>query len=98
MNLLAATAVRPEAVNQIYNLALNARTDLNELYEMLRGLLVPEYAHLRDYQPCRRDFRAGDVMHSQANIDKAANLLGYVPTHDIVSGLDKALRWYTSNI
>jgi len=98
MNLLAATAENPAAVNQVYNVALNARTDLNELFELLRSRLARHYRHLQEFKPAYRDFRAGDVMHSQADIGKAAALLGYVPTHTIERGLDEALEWYRRNV
>ena len=97
-NLLAALTDKPAAVNQVYNVALNARTSLNELYLMLHGLLVERYPHLRDYQPAYGEFRAGDVRHSQADISKASSLLGYVPTHDLRRGLDQALRWYIGHL
>jgi UDP-N-acetylglucosamine 4-epimerase len=94
MNLRAAVSDNPEAVNQVYNVALNSRTTLNELFEMLRLLLAPHFPHLRDYEPVHRDFRGGDVMHSQADIGKATSLLGYTPTHALEQGLDAALPWY----
>jgi len=96
--LLAALADKPSAVNQVYNVALNARTSLNELYLMLHGLLLERHPHLRDYQPQYGEFRAGDVRHSQADIAKAANLLGYAPTHDLQRGLRQALRWYETHL
>ena len=94
INLLAATTNKPEAVNQIYNSALNRRMDLNELFEALRTRLSTDYPHLIKYQPHYRDFRAGDVRHSQADISKAQRLLGYSPSHSIEQGLDVALGWY----
>jgi UDP-N-acetylglucosamine 4-epimerase len=97
-NLLAALTDKPAAINQIYNIALNARTSLNELYMMLHGLLVERYPHLRDDQPQYGEFRAGDVRHSQADISKAADLLGYAPTHDLERGLKQALRWYIGQL
>lgn len=93
-NLLAALTERPGAANQVYNVALNARTSLNELYLLLHELLVGRYAHLRDFAPQYADFRAGDVRHSQADIGKAVELLGYAPTHDLRRGLRQVLRWY----
>ena len=39
-------------------------------------------------------FRAGDVRHSEADVSKAAQLLGYAPTHDIKAGIEQALPWY----
>jgi len=98
MNLLAATSTEPGAVNQVYNTALNARTTLNELFEKLRERLLPHYRHLAGCTPVHRDFRAGDVLHSQADITKASELLGYQPSHTIDQGLDAALGWYMANL
>jgi UDP-N-acetylglucosamine 4-epimerase len=97
-NLLAALTEQRPAVNQVYNVALNARTSLNELYLLLHELLVERHPHLRDYQPQYAPFRAGDVRHSQADISKAINLLGYAPTHDLRRGLKQALRWYEQHL
>ena len=98
MNLLAATNSNPAAINQVYNTAVNARTSLNELFDKLHGRLLPHYPHLLGCTPVHRDFRAGDVLHSQADISKAAGLLGYKPSHTIDQGLDAALSWYMANL
>jgi UDP-N-acetylglucosamine/UDP-N-acetylgalactosamine 4-epimerase len=98
MNLLAATSDNPKAVNQVYNVALNQRTSLNELFAMLRERLLPHYPHLKRYKPFYRDFRKGDVRHSQADISKARKRVGYAPTHRIDQGLDAALDWYRANL
>ncbi|HAD04946.1 MAG: Vi polysaccharide biosynthesis protein VipB/TviC [Desulfuromonadales bacterium GWD2_61_12] len=97
-NLLAATTRDGEAINQVYNVAVNARTSLNELFALLRDKLLPQLPQLRGVQPLYRDFRAGDVLHSQADIAKAARLLGYRPSHDIDAGLDVALPWYRRHL
>lgn len=96
-NILAATTEDPAARNQIYNVALNSCATLNELFEALRKRLLPHCPHLAEYKPEYRDFRAGDVMHSQADIGKAKTLLGYEPSHTIEQGLDEALEWYRAN-
>jgi len=93
-NLLAATVDSPEAVNQVYNVAVNDRTDLNGLYAMLRDGLAAGHPALLAAEPIYRDFRAGDVLHSQADISKAERLLGYRPTHAVGDGLQEALGWY----
>lgn len=99
MNLLAATTMDPAAANQIYNTALNDRTSLNELFAKLRQrLLTGGCNHLQDYRPVYRDFRKGDVLHSQADIGKAKRLLGYSPSHTIDQGLDAAMEWYLRNL
>jgi UDP-N-acetylglucosamine 4-epimerase len=98
MNMLAAVAENKEAACQVYNTALNTRTDLNDLFEKLRTRLVREYPHLKEYRPNYRDFRFGDISHSQADYSKAAKLLGYCPTHTVDLGLDASLEWYKKNI
>ncbi|HEX4122268.1 MAG TPA: SDR family oxidoreductase [Verrucomicrobiae bacterium] len=96
-NLLAATVQNFEAVHQQYNIALGNQTSLNSLYEMIRERLATAHPHLRDSKPAYRDFRRGDIRHSQADIGKARRLLGYEPTHTIAQGLDEALDWYVQH-
>lgn len=96
-NILAAMIDKPEAVNQVYNVAVGDRTTLNELFEKLRDLLSLRYKHVCDLKPVYRSFRPGDVLHSQANIGKAGRLLRYVPTHTIDSGLAESIGWYIDN-
>jgi len=98
INLLAATEMNPGSVNQVYNVAVNARTDLNQLFEMLLSRLAMGNESLKNIKPCYRAFRAGDVLHSQADISKAVRLLGYSPTHSIEQGLDESLAWYKKNL
>ena len=94
-NLLAACA--PEkACDQVYNVAVGDRTTLNQLFAALRDALKAEGVNPAA-QPSYRDFRSGDVRHSQADIDKAQRLLGYVPTHRIQSGIGVAMPWYVAN-
>ena len=81
-------------LNQVYNVAVGDRTSLNELYAQLHRNLLPRYPHLQGAQPVHRDFRAGDVRHSLADIGKAERLLGYVPTQRIGEGLALAMPWY----
>ncbi|MEZ2894031.1 NAD-dependent epimerase/dehydratase family protein [Providencia rettgeri] len=88
MNILAATA-SDEAKDNIYNVALGDRTTLNQLYYSIQSSLG--IAHTT---PIYRDFRAGDVRHSQANIDKAKTKLGYEPQYKIQDGINKAMPWY----
>lgn len=96
-NLLAALTENLEAVNQIYNVAINERTSLNQLYEMIRGLLLEKFPHLQYHKPEYTNFREGDVRHSQADISKATKMLGFAPTHRIDEGLRQALDWYVSS-
>lgn len=93
-NLLAALTDRPDAQNQVYNIAVGERTSLNELFVALRGLLASHGVPVGSARAAYRDFRAGDVRHSEADISKAKRLLGYQPTHDLHAGLAEALPWY----
>ena len=98
INLLAATTDKDEATDQVYNVALNDRTSLNQLYQMIEERLIQRVQGLEKKEPIYRDFRAGDVRHSQANIDKAQTLLNYQPTHKIDAGLDEAMDWYVDSL
>lgn len=97
-NLLAATTSNEDALNQVYNVAVGDRTTLNQLYELIRTGLQADYPHLQSSKAEYRDFRAGDVKHSLADISKANRLLGYAPVYRIGDGLKEALCWYTSNV
>lgn len=94
MNILAAMAEEQKAVDQVYNVALNDRTSLTILFEMIQERLIERIPALKRVEPTYRDFRAGDVRHSQADIGKAQRLLGYAPSHRIGAGLDAAMDWY----
>jgi UDP-N-acetylglucosamine 4-epimerase len=95
-NLLAAVTAPPEACNQVFNVAVGGRTSLNDLARTLRELLEARHAGLRLRAPTHGEFRAGDILHSQADISKARRLLGYCPFHDVRSGLREAMPWYES--
>ena len=91
-NLLAATA--PDAArNQVYNVAVGERATLNELFAELRVALAEHGRHYAQ-APLYRDFRAGDVRHSLADIGKAERLLGYAPQFNLHAGIEAAMPWY----
>lgn len=98
INLLAATTQNPDATNQVYNVAVGERTTLNELFAAIRSTLEPGFPQLTDFSASYRDFRAGDVRHSLADISKARDLLGYQPTHRIGEGLLEAMDWYVNDL
>jgi UDP-N-acetylglucosamine 4-epimerase len=97
-NLLAATVEDPEAVNEVYNVAVGERTTLNELFELQRALLIDRFPHVRSSKPHYREFREGDVRHSLADISKAWKLLHYSPTHRVREGLEQAMAWYVRSL
>ncbi len=95
-NLLAATA-ESSVKNEVFNVAVGDRTTLNTLFESLKaslGKLEVSY----ELGPIYRDFRAGDVRHSQADVSKIGKMLGYEPTHPIAEGVDVAMPWYVTNV
>ena len=94
-NILAACSPQ-EAKDQVYNVAVGDRTTLNQLFAALRDALHNDGVSPVT-QPSYRDFRAGDVRHSQADIGKAQRLLGFAPTHRIHDGIGVAMPWYVSN-
>ncbi|AAZ18510.1 NAD-dependent epimerase [Psychrobacter arcticus 273-4] len=91
-NILSATAT-DEAKNEVYNVAVGGRTTLNTLFTALHENLALNGVNYTQ-EAVYRDFRAGDVRHSQADISKIQNALGYAPQFDIVQGIEKAMPWY----
>ena len=92
-NILAATA-DDSAKNEVYNVAVGDRTSLNDLFQGIKyslgkcGISVSQ-------SPIYREFRPGDVLHSQADITKICSMLGYEPEYTISEGLLKAMPWYS---
>ncbi|MCA4790331.1 NAD-dependent epimerase/dehydratase family protein [Acinetobacter towneri] len=92
-NILAATTQNEEAKNQVYNVAVGDRTTLNDLFNAIKTALN-ENGVTYTKAPIYRDFRAGDVRHSQADVSKIKNLLGYAPKFVISQGIENAMPWY----
>ncbi len=97
MNILAAVA-QGDACNKVYNVAFGGRTTLNELFELIRQEVIKINPAAAQAQPVYRDFRQGDVRHSQADISRAQTLLGYAPQYDVCQGLQLAGQWYAENV
>lgn len=95
-NILAATA-NSNAKNQVYNVAVGGRTTLNTLFKALQENLITNGV---DYNqvPVYRNFREGDVRHSQADISKIQTRLGYDPQFNIIQGIGKAMPWYVKSL
>ena len=93
-NLRAALCERLPAPHEVFNVAVGERTTLLEVFEAIRGRLAARNPAVGSMQPVFRDFRAGDVRHSLADVSKARSVLGYDPQYGFTQGLDKALDWY----
>lgn len=92
MNILAATSGE-RAKDEVYNVALGDRTTLNDLYASIKNALS-ENGIIFEADLIYRDFRSGDVRHSQANIEKAEKKLSYSPEYNISLGISLAMPWY----
>lgn len=97
INQLAALAENPDAINQVYNVAYGGRVSLIDMLDTLKEGLRKYKQSINNIKPIFGPERAGDVKHSQANISKAKELLGYIPTHDFEQGIDEYLEWYWTN-
>ncbi|PML12526.1 NAD-dependent epimerase/dehydratase family protein [Vibrio breoganii] len=95
MNILGATA-NDEVKDEVYNVAVGDRTSLNQLFNLILTSLRGDKTKLTS-KPIYRDFRVGDVQHSQANIQKAVSYLNYKPEYDIKSGIHLTSKWYLMN-
>lgn len=96
-NILAATTQNDEAKNQVYNVAVGDRTTLNDLFNAIKEALN-ENGAIYTKEPVYRDFRIGDVRHSQASVKKIEKLLGYKANYHIDEGIDFAMSWYVKSL
>jgi UDP-N-acetylglucosamine 4-epimerase len=93
-NILAATTQLGQS--EVFNVAVGDRTTLNDLFRSIQQTLSRNGVTYESL-PAYREFRAGDVRHSQADVSKAGQLLGYVPSHTLSAGLEIAMPWYISH-
>ena len=96
-NILASVAPK-EARGRVYNVAFGQSTTLNELFLLIREEVARHRPEAARAESVRRDFRAGDVRHSLADITRAKTLLGYAPLYDARQGLRLAGDWYAENL
>lgn len=101
-NLRAGLVDSLPAPHEVFNVAVGDRTTLLELFDAIRKAMIaadPALAgRLAGGAPQFRDFRAGDVRHSLADIGRARALLGYAPTHRIDEGLAASIAWYVGYV
>ena len=90
-NLKACMAER-EAAGQVYNIAYGGREYLLDIYYSLTNALGV------DIEPNFGPDRAGDIKHSNADISKAKELLGYNPEWSFERGIKAAIKWYKENL
>ncbi|HZJ64999.1 MAG TPA: SDR family oxidoreductase [Kofleriaceae bacterium] len=97
-NLLAATAPDPAVTGTVYNCGCNGRTDLKQLFAMIRDNLAKKFPEIASAEPVFEGPRAGDVAHSQAAIDKISAALGYVSSHMVEDGMAETVAWFSQRL
>ena len=97
-NLLAATAVDRAVTGTVYNCGCNGRTDLLQLFAMIRNNLASDLPDVARAEPVFEPARPGDIAHSQAAIDKISAALGYVPTHQVIEGMSETVTWFAQRL
>lgn len=90
-NLKACLAPH-EVAGNAFNIAYGGREYLIDIYHSLTRALG------KDIEPNFGPDRAGDIKHSNADISKAREMLGYDPDYDFDSGLKLAIDWYVENL
>lgn len=90
-NLKACKAPQ-ESAGQAYNIAYGGRDYLIDIYDMLRKSLG------KSIEPIFGPDRAGDIKHSNADISKAREMLGYNPDWSFEKGIEAAIEWYKENL
>jgi UDP-N-acetylglucosamine/UDP-N-acetyl-alpha-D-glucosaminouronate 4-epimerase len=96
-NLLAATAAA-ETTGTVYNCGCNGRTDLKQLFALIRDNLAKDFPDVASAELVFEAPRAGDIPHSQAAIDKIIAALGYAPTHQVSEGIAETVAWFSRRL
>lgn len=96
-NILASVA-EAAARGKVYNVAFGQRTTLNQLFSLIQAEVSRHRPEAAVMKPAYREFRAGDVRHSLADISLARKLLGYEPCYDVRQGLTLASNWYAAHL
>lgn len=87
-------AARAEVGGELFHVATNVETPLNELVEMLRGQLEP---HCGPLKVVHEPARAGEVLRSRAEAAKAERMLGWKATCSLAAGLGETAKWFVEN-
>ncbi|HEY5947661.1 MAG TPA: SDR family oxidoreductase [Kofleriaceae bacterium] len=96
-NLLAGIA-DAEVTGTVYNCGCNGRTDLKQLFAMIRDDLAKDVPDVASAEPVFESPRPGDIPHSQAAIDKITAALGYAPTHQVEEGMAETVTWFAQRL
>ena len=97
-NLLAGTHPDAAVAGTVYNCGCNGRTDLRELFAMIRDNLAKDVPEVAKAEATFESPRAGDILHSQASIEKISAALGYVPTHQVADGMAETVAWFSRRL
>ena len=89
---LKACLAPSSAAGEAFNIAYGGREYLNDIYKGLVEALDV------DIEPIYGPDRAGDIKHSNADISKARELLGYDPEWSFEKGIKAAIEWYKQNL
>ncbi len=81
-----------ECAGEVYNIACGEREYLIDIYRFLCEILG------KDIDPVFAPDRKGDIKHSNADISKAREKLGYSPDYDFKKGIMLAIDWYKENL
>jgi len=98
MNHLAIKTKNPDAVNQVFNTAVGDRITIKEMAETIKKGLIKYQKEVAGIPLKYGPERLGDIPHSHASIEKAKNLLNYIPSHDFNEGIEASLEWYYNNL
>lgn len=83
-NLLAIN----KGSNEIFNIGSNTKTSVNEILKMMSSLASVQVI------PIHQPARDGDIQHSRLDNTKAASILGWQPTYELLSGLSETFNYY----
>ena len=97
-NLLSLVTTNEKAINTVYNVAFGDRNTLNDLMGYLKEYLSEFDSGISNIEVVYGPNRVGDIPHSHASVDKAKELLSYIPQFNLQKGLKEAVNWFWENL
>ena len=96
-NILSALKIQEMTNNfEVMNIAVGESNNLNKLFELIYSITAKNLVRC-DKKLSYRDFRAGDIKDSLADISKAKKLIDYYPRYNLKEGLKECIPWYIKN-
>ena len=98
-NLLAGDGADRRSTGTVYNCGCNGRTDLKQLFAMIRDDLAKDFPEVAERRAgVRAAARPATSRTRRPRSTRSAAALGYVPTHQVAEGMAETVAWFAQRL